>query len=60
MIATFEKAESDLAGGKTDEILAQTGDLVLGMNVASLYSTSNTELEKLSTEKQKSLKELEG
>ena len=58
MIATFEKAESDLAGGKTDEILAQTGDFVLGMNVASLYSTSNTELEKLSTEKQKSLKEL--
>lgn len=58
MITTFEKSESDLAGGKTDEILAQTGDLVLGMNVASLYSTSNTELEKLSTEKQKSLKEL--
>lgn len=58
MIATFKKAESDLSGGRTDEILAQTGDLVLGMNVASLYSTSNTELENLSSEKQKSLKEM--
>lgn len=58
MLATFKKAESDLAGGKTDEILAQTGDLVLGMNVSSLYSTSNTELAKLSADKQKNLKEL--
>jgi len=58
MVATFKKAESDLSGGKTDEILAQKGDLVLGMNVASLYNTSNTDLENLSKEKQKSLKEL--
>lgn len=58
MIATFKKAESDLSGGTTDEILTQTGDLVLGMNVASLYNTSNTELENLSAEKQKSLKEM--
>lgn len=58
MIATFEKAEGDLSGGKTDEILAQTGDFVLGMNIASLYNSSNTDLENLSAEKQKSLKEL--
>lgn len=58
MVSTFKKAENDLSGGTTDEILAQTGDVVLGMNVASLYNTSNTELEKLSSDKQKSLKEL--
>jgi len=58
MLATFEKAESSLSGGKTDEILSQTGDLVLGMNVASLYSTSNSDLAKLSGDKQKNLKEL--
>ena len=56
--AIFKKAESGLIGGKTDDILAQTGDFVLGMNVASLYNTSNTELGKLSADKQKSLKEL--
>lgn len=58
MVATFEKAESDLSGGTTDEILDQKGDLVLGMNIASLYSTSNTELEKLSADKQKKMQEL--
>lgn len=58
MVETFEKAESSLSGGKTDEILAQTGDFVLGMNVASLYNTSNTELADLSEDKQKKLKEL--
>ncbi len=58
MVDTFEKSEGDLCGGKTDEILAQTGDFVFGMNVASVYSSSNTELEKLSAEKKKSLKEL--
>lgn len=58
MMATFDKAESDLAGGKTDEILAQTGDLVFGMNITSLYNTSNTDLEDLDETKKKSLKEL--
>ncbi len=58
LVSVFEKAESDLTGGATDEILAETGDLVFGMNVASLYNTSNTDLSNLSAEKQKSLKEL--
>lgn len=58
MLATFKKAESDLVGGKLDEILAQTGDFVFGMNIASLYNTSNTDLENLDEAKKKSLKAL--
>lgn len=58
MLSVFEKAESDVSGGTTDDILGQKGDLVLGMNVSSLYNSSNTDLSNLSAEKQKSLKEL--
>ncbi len=58
MVDVFKKAESDLSGGATDEILGESGDLVFGMNIASLYSTSNTDLSDLSEEKKKSLKAL--
>ncbi|MBL1281208.1 MAG: hypothetical protein COA33_013095 [Fluviicola sp.] len=51
----FKKVENDESGGKIDEILDQKGDVVLGMNVQSLYNTSSTDLTKLSKEKQDEL-----
>ena len=58
MVSVFKKAESDVSEGTVNEILAEKGDLVIAMNVGSLYTTSNTDLEKLSEDKQESLKEL--
>ena len=54
----FDKCKGDLSEGKVNDILAQKGDVVLGMSIASLYATSNTELSNLSEEKQNKLKEL--
>ncbi|HIP32984.1 MAG TPA: hypothetical protein EYG86_09495 [Crocinitomicaceae bacterium] len=59
MIAdAFKKIKGEMSGGKVDEILDQEGDMILGMNVASLYNTSNTDLSKLSKVKQEELKEM--
>ncbi len=44
--------------GKVAEMLHAEGDVIVGINIASIYATSNTELEKLSKEKQKELHEL--
>jgi hypothetical protein len=51
----FEKVGGDLAGGKIDEILASTGDMVMGISISNLYKTSNTDLNNLSKEKQDQL-----
>tara|TARA_R110002072_G_scaffold303077_1_gene492905 strand:- start:26115 stop:27575 length:1461 start_codon:yes stop_codon:yes gene_type:complete len=55
LTAAFKSSGGDLSGGKIDEILRQEGDVVLGMNVQSLYNTSNTDLTKLSKAKQDEL-----
>ncbi|MGB0914805.1 MAG: hypothetical protein ACPGVI_01980, partial [Crocinitomicaceae bacterium] len=54
----FKKTEGSVSGGKIDEILDVDGDVVLGMNVESIYSTSETDLENLSDEKKEELKAL--
>lgn len=54
----FKKADGKVSGGKVDEILDVDGDVVLGMNVATLYGTSDTDLSNLSKEKQDELKTL--
>ena len=54
----FELTEGEAAGGKIDEILASKADIVMGVNVESLYGTSETDLSKLSEEKQKEIKDM--
>lgn len=56
--SSFEKVKEDISEGKIDQILAASGDVVLGMNMENLYATSNTDLSDLSAEKQKSLNAL--
>lgn len=52
----FEKTTGSESGGKIDEILDTKGDFVMGVNMGSLYSTSNTDLDKLPKDKQEELK----
>lgn len=52
----FEKTTNGESGGKIDEILNTKGDFVLGVNMGTLYSTSNTDLDKLPKDKQEELK----
>lgn len=58
MVEAFAKIKGKSSGGKIDEILAQEGDVVLGMNVSSLYSTSDKTLSGISVAKQKEIEEL--
>lgn len=54
----FSKIKGKPSGGTIDEILDQEGDVVLGMNVSSLYSTSDKKSSGLSAAKQKEVEEL--
>lgn len=54
----FTMAEGDLSEDTAEEIIEQKGDIVSGIDIARLLSTSNTELEKLSTEKKEHLDDL--
>jgi hypothetical protein len=55
---TFKATEGDESGGKTQTILESKSDLVAGMNIERLFTTSNTSLSKLDDTKQKELKNL--
>ncbi|MNK01885.1 hypothetical protein D3C87_196980 [compost metagenome] len=54
----FTQTEGDLSEDKAEDIIAQKGDIVSGIDVARLLNTSNTELEKLPAEKKAHLDEL--
>ncbi len=54
----FDKVTEDVSGGKVDEILASKGDVVLGMNMRTLYETSNTDLKDLNEQKRKEILEM--
>lgn len=54
----FKRAEGDISEGKVDEILSAKGDFVMGISLAGLYGTSNTDLQKLSKDKQDKLKNM--
>ena len=56
--SAFKKSTGKTSGGTIDEILDQDGDVILGMNVESLYGTSNTDLSNLSKEQHEELEEL--
>lgn len=53
----FKQAEGDESEGKTADILAEKADLVAGMNIERLFTTSNTALNKIPADKKS---ELEG
>lgn len=54
----FTHTEGDLSDKKAEDIISQKGDIVAGVDVARLLSTSNTELEKLPAEKKAHLDNL--
>lgn len=54
----FEQTEGDESTGKTGTILANTGDIVTGLNIERLFTTANTALNRLPADKQKTLNEL--
>jgi len=56
--STFKKTKGTTSGGSVDDILENQGDLVLGMNVASLYSNAEIDFSNLDKGKRKELKEL--
>lgn len=59
LLATaFEKTTGDVSGGKTDKILAEKADIVIGTSLQNLFGTSNTDLSKLNETKQKELQAL--
>jgi len=52
---SFKQTEGEESEGKTHEILAANGDMVTGMSIERLYTSSNTSLSKLSEAKKKEL-----
>lgn len=56
--SAFDKVKDDLSEGKVDQILNASGDIVMGVSIENLYGTSNTDLSKLSKEKQASLNKM--
>lgn len=52
----FKKSKGEVGTGKMNEILSNKSDVVMALNVSSLYGTSNTDLKNLSKEKQEELK----
>lgn len=53
-----KKTYGDLSSGVVASVLNKKGDIVMGSSLANLYGTSNTDLENLSADKQKELKEM--
>ncbi|MES2587536.1 MAG: hypothetical protein V4622_01070 [Bacteroidota bacterium] len=54
----FDKTENDLSSGKTEQILNQKGDILIGVNMQNLYESSNTSLAKLPKNKRKEFEDL--
>ncbi|OFZ09922.1 MAG: hypothetical protein A3D92_21480 [Bacteroidetes bacterium RIFCSPHIGHO2_02_FULL_44_7] len=54
----FKKTQGEAAEQRVNKILDSKGDFVLGVSMASLYATSNTDLSSLSEDKQKELKKM--
>jgi hypothetical protein len=54
----FDDSQKQLAEGRIEEILEEEADLVAGISMRNMYQTSNTELKKLSLDKQKQIDEM--
>jgi hypothetical protein len=51
----FDRVYGDVSEGKVNQILAAKGDIVMGVSMKNLYTTSNTDLNKLSDEKKEGI-----
>lgn len=51
----FDRVYGDVSEGKVNQILAAKGDIVMGVSMKNLYTTSNTDLEKLSADQKESI-----
>ena len=58
VLDTYAKIDGSKSEGTVDEVLSQKGDFVLGVNMHSLYTTSNTDLEELDDAVKKELDEI--
>ncbi len=58
LASTFKRIKGKTSGGDINEILDNNGDLVLGMNVSSIFTSSNLDFSMLSDEKQEELRTL--
>ncbi len=58
MATAFERTKGEVSGGNQQAILSKKSDIVMGVNLAAMYGTSNTDLEDLNDEKKKELKEM--
>lgn len=54
----FKQFKKDVSTGHVADILKKTDDVVVGANLSNLYGTSNTDLENLSEEKRKELRNM--
>ena len=54
----FEKTLNKPSNLNVNKMLAANGDVVVGVNLESIYSTSNTELNKLSEDKKKEIENM--
>ena len=54
----FKMSEGDQSGGKIDELLNKKGDIVVNVNIESLYGTSDTDLADLDEAKKKKLQKM--
>lgn len=57
MVAAFEKASGSNKSKQAEEILNDDADIVVGSNLNALYETSNTDLDKLTTNQKLKIKE---
>lgn len=58
LVKAFERTAGDLASDKVNKLLAAKGDMTFGVNMESILSTSNTELEKLGKGKKEELQKM--
>lgn len=54
----FLAVSKDEISGKSAEILAATGDVVIGLNIQNLYASSNTDLAKLDEARKKEIESM--
>jgi len=58
MASTFKMSENEIKEDKVKQMLQSKDDIVAGLNLESLYATSNTDLEKLPKENKEMVKSM--
>ena len=58
LASTYKKSENEIKEDKIKQMIQSKEDIVAGLNLESLYATSNTDLEKLPKEKKELVKSM--